>query len=50
MKVSANNGTHYHTTAPKQSGHNTTYNITTAYLSDNDNCTLFSTDFFAVGK
>ena len=25
MKVSANNGTHNHTTTPKQSGHNTTY-------------------------
>ena len=25
MKLSANNGTHNHTTAPQQSGHNTTY-------------------------
>ena len=37
MKVFANNGTHNHTTAPKQSGHNTTNNYT-AYLADNDNC------------
>ena len=37
MKVSANNGTQNHTTAPKQSGHNTIH-ITTAYLADNDNC------------
>ena len=39
MKVSANSGTHNHITAPKQSGHNTTY-ITTAYSADYDNCTV----------
>ena len=39
MKVSANDGTHNHITAQKQSGHNTIH-ITTAYLADNDKCTV----------
>ena len=40
MKVSSNDGTHNHTTAQKESGHNTIHNITTAYLADNDKCTV----------
>ena len=44
MKVSANNGTHNHTTATKQSGHNTTY-ITAACLADNDNSTVYRTSY-----
>ena len=39
MKVSANDGTHNHTTVRKQNGHNTIH-ITTAYLADNDKCTV----------
>ena len=38
MKVSANNGTHNHTTAPSKVA--TILHITTACLADNDKCAV----------